>query len=200
MQELFARPVHSVAVLREPTERWLSELAFVTRTHARGTRAARVPAARRDGHLPVPRLRLSQGRDRAARRAAHRGALRAAARAHRAATPRLPAPRTSSCWPSRRTATLTRWASCSSFASRTLTAKFECNENKNVSPRAQKAAAARQPQQRRVRRRDAKDERPRPRPVAARARPRVVVPIRCVLCTSSRCMGSVKNVPPASGA
>ena len=35
---------------------------------------------------------------------------------------------------------MTRWASCSSFASRTLTAKFECNENKNVSPRAQKAA------------------------------------------------------------
>jgi hypothetical protein len=31
VHELFARPVHSVAVLREPTERWLSELAFVTR-------------------------------------------------------------------------------------------------------------------------------------------------------------------------
>ena len=31
VHELFARPVHNVAVLREPTERWLSELAFVTR-------------------------------------------------------------------------------------------------------------------------------------------------------------------------
>jgi len=31
VHELFARPVQSVAVLREPTERWFSELAFVTR-------------------------------------------------------------------------------------------------------------------------------------------------------------------------
>ena len=39
VHELFARPVHSVAVLREPTERWLSELAFVTRN----TRIGPVP-------------------------------------------------------------------------------------------------------------------------------------------------------------
>ena len=31
MHELLARPVQSVALLREPTERWLSEVAFVTR-------------------------------------------------------------------------------------------------------------------------------------------------------------------------
>ena len=34
VQELFARPVHNVAVLREPTERWFSEVAFVTRNTA----------------------------------------------------------------------------------------------------------------------------------------------------------------------
>ena len=39
IEALFARPVQSVAVLREPTERWLSELSFVTRT----TRVGAVP-------------------------------------------------------------------------------------------------------------------------------------------------------------
>jgi len=34
VQELFARPVHSVAVLREPEERWLSEVAFIARSTA----------------------------------------------------------------------------------------------------------------------------------------------------------------------
>jgi len=34
VQELFARPVHNVAVLREPYERWLSEVAFITRNTA----------------------------------------------------------------------------------------------------------------------------------------------------------------------
>lgn len=40
IEELLARPVHSVAVLREPEERWFSELAFVTRH----TRVGPVPA------------------------------------------------------------------------------------------------------------------------------------------------------------
>jgi hypothetical protein len=37
IEELFARPVQSVAVLRQPAERWLSELAFVTRNTRVGT-------------------------------------------------------------------------------------------------------------------------------------------------------------------
>ena len=36
IEQLFARPVQSVAVLRQPTERWLSELAFVTRNTRAG--------------------------------------------------------------------------------------------------------------------------------------------------------------------
>ena len=39
VQELFARPVQRVAVLRHPEERWFSELAFVTRN----TRVGEVP-------------------------------------------------------------------------------------------------------------------------------------------------------------
>jgi len=36
IQELFARPVQSVAVLRHPEERWISEVAFVSRNTAIG--------------------------------------------------------------------------------------------------------------------------------------------------------------------
>ena len=51
------------------------------------------------------------------------------------------------------------------------TAKFVCNESKNVSPRAQKAAAARQPQQRGLCRRHDAHERGGPGLVASRAQP-----------------------------
>jgi hypothetical protein len=39
IRELFARPVHNVAVLRHPEERWVSEVAFITRN----TRVGAVP-------------------------------------------------------------------------------------------------------------------------------------------------------------
>ena len=39
IQEFFARPVHNVAVLRHPEERWVSEVAFITRN----TRVGAVP-------------------------------------------------------------------------------------------------------------------------------------------------------------
>ena len=92
VEELFARPVHSVAVLREPEERWLSELAFVTRN----TRIGPVPPE------CLPRDEMAtylcygsdfrKGEIVPPNELAHRRVLRAAPRAHRAATPGLPAP------------------------------------------------------------------------------------------------------------
>ena len=139
VHELFARPVHSVAVLREPTERWFSELAFTTRN----TRIGPVPPE----CLPRDEMAtyLCHGSD------FRKGEI-------------VPAEEieTEAYWAQRRAPTVHELLDCLRRYVRLLTiesdghfdavgkllekrfpyatAKFVCNENKNKSPLAQKAA------------------------------------------------------------
>ena len=138
IDSLFARPVHSVAVLREPTERWYSELAFTTRNTRMG---------------PVPPECLP--RDEMATYLCHGSDFRKG---------EIVPPdevRTDAYYAKRRAPTVRELHDClrryvkllaieqdGHFAQvgkllelrfPYLTTKFVCNENKNVSPRAQKA-------------------------------------------------------------
>ena len=140
IDELFARPVRSVAVLRHPGERWLSEVAFMTRN----TRMGPLPpeclprnemsaylcygSDFRKGEVVPP----NQTRDDAyyARR--------------RAPTP----PQLLDCLRQRYVRLLAiesddRFSEIGALLQRRFpnaSAKFACDEHKNVSPRAQKAA------------------------------------------------------------
>lgn len=138
IDSLFARPVQRVAVLREPTERWLSELAFVTRN----TRVGTVPPE----CLPRDEMAtyLCHGSDFRKGEIVPPEELRAEAY-----------------YAQRRAPTVRELYECLRRYVRLLTietdghfgavgallerhfpyaqAKFVCNENKNVSPRAQKA-------------------------------------------------------------
>ncbi len=138
VRELFARPVHSVAVLREPVERWLSEVAFITRN----TMVSAVPAE----CLP---------RDEMATYLCHGSDFRKG---------EIVPPeevRTDAYYAQRRAPTVPQLYDCLRHYALLLaietdghfdavakllerrfpyaTAKFVCNERKNVSPRAQKA-------------------------------------------------------------
>lgn len=139
VHELFARPVHSVAVLREPTERWFSELAFVTRH----TRIGPVPPE----CLPRDEMAtyLCYGSDFRKGEIVPPEKLRTDAYYAQRRAPTVP--QLHDCL--RRYVKLLAIETGGHFAEvgkllelrfPYLTAKFECNENKNVSPRAQKAA------------------------------------------------------------
>ena len=139
VQELFARPVHSVAVLREPTERWFSELAFVTRH----TRVGPVPPE----CLPRDEMAtyLCYGSDFRKGEIVPPEELRTEAHYAQRRAPTVP--QLHDCL--RRYVKLLTIETDGHFDAvgkllelrfPYLTAKFECNENKNVSPRAQKAA------------------------------------------------------------
>ena len=138
VHELFARPVHSVAVLREPTERWLSELAFVTRH----TRIGAVPPE----CLPRDEMAtyLCHGSDFRKGEVVPPDELRTEAYYARRRAPTVP--QLHECL--RRYVLLLTAEGDAHFAAvgRLLelrfphaTTKFACSEHKNVSPLAQKA-------------------------------------------------------------
>ena len=139
VHELFARPVHSIAVLRHPEERWFSELAFVTRN----TRIGPVPPE----CLPRDEMAtyLCYGSDFRKGEIVPPEELRTDAYYAQRRAPTVP--QLHDCL--RRYVKLLTIETDGHFAEvgrllerrfPYLTAKFVCNENKNVSPRAQKAA------------------------------------------------------------
>ena len=139
VHELFARPVHSVAVLRHPEERWLSELAFVTRH----TRVGAVPPE----CLPRDEMAtyLCYGSDFRKGEIVPANQLRTDAYYAQRRAPTVP--QLHDCL--RRYVKLLAIEADEHFAKvgkllelrfPHATSKFTCNENKNASPRAQKAA------------------------------------------------------------
>ena len=140
IDELFARPVRSVAVLRHPEERWLSEVAFMTRN----TRMGPLPPE----CLPRDEMAayLCYGADFRKGEIVPPNEARDDAYYARRRAPTLP--QLLDCL-RRRYARLLAIESDGHFAEvgallkrrfPNATAKFVCNENKNVSPNAQKAA------------------------------------------------------------
>ena len=138
IDSLFARPVHSVAVLREPTERWFSELAFVTRN----TRVGPVPPE----CLPRDEMAtyLCYGSDFRKGEIVPPNELRTDTYYAQRRAPTVP--QLHDCL--RRYVKLLTIETDGHFAEVAkllerrfpyLTAKFVCNENKNKSPLAQKA-------------------------------------------------------------
>ena len=139
IEALFARPVQSVAVLRQPTERWLSELSFVTRN----TRVGAVPpeCLPRDEQATY----LCHGSDFRKGEIVPPGEVRDDAYYARRRAPT--ASELYECLRQRYVRLLTVEADGHFGPVGQLleqhfpyaTAKFVCNENKNKSPRAQKA-------------------------------------------------------------
>ena len=140
IEQLFARPVRSVAVLRHPGERWLSEVAFMTRN----TRVGPLPPE----CLPRNEMAayLCYGSDFRKGEIVPPNEVREDAYYARRRAPSLP--QLLDCLRRRYVRLLAieadgHFAAIGALLQRRFpnaSAKFACSENKNVSPRAQKAA------------------------------------------------------------